>query len=384
MKITEVRATPLFVPYRKPYYWAQGTIDGACVVLVEVLTDAGVTGYGECVATPSAAGMLAYLREASRFLVGRDPFANARIMIGAYHGLFQEHGTCSAPRFSGQVLAGLEMALWDLMGKAVGRPVHELLGGAVHEEIRYFGFPQGRGAEEIAGEARAFAEAGFDVIYVKVGHGDAEDLAIVSAVRAAIGPDRRLRLDPNEHWTALTAARLLPKMAAFDIEFVEQPTDCESLSALAQVRASSPIAIAADQAVFTPYDAYDVCRSGAADLIVLGLHETGGLSGLVKAGRVAETAGINICLHGLYETGITTCAAHQAAAVLPNLDDGNQYMNHFLAWDIIDRPDLALSRGALPILRGPGLGFELDADAVARAGELHERRAREAGSESRP
>ena len=69
---------------------------------------------------------------------------------------------------------------------------------------------------------------------------------------------------------------------------------------------------------FTPYDAYDVCRAQAADLIVLGLHETGGITRFIKSGRIAEAAGINICIHGLYETGITTCAIHQAAATLPS------------------------------------------------------------------
>ena len=371
MKVTEVRTTPLFVPYAKPYYWAQGRMDGADVILVEVMTDEGVTGYGECVGSPTAAGIRAFLAEAAKLVVGRDPFCNARLMAEAYHSLFQERGTCSAPRFAGQVLAGLEMALWDVMGKASGRAVYELLGGAVQDTISYFGFPQGRTPEEIADEARSFAEQGFDVIYVKVGQGDAIDLAIVEQTRAAIGPKRRLRLDPNEHWGPLTAARLLPKVAAFDIEFVEQPSDCESLAALAQIRAGSPIAIAADQRVFTPYDAYDICRTQAADLIVLGLHETGGISRFLKAGRIAEAAGINICIHGLYETGITTCAAHQAAALLPNLDDGNQYMNHFLAWDLIDSPDLSLKNGELPLLAGPGLGFALDWDAVGRAKELH-------------
>jgi muconate cycloisomerase len=373
MKITEVRTTPLLVPYEKPYHWAQGIAAGAPVILVEVVTDEGITGYGECIGTPSTAGLQAFIAEAAKCLIGRSPFQNARLMAEAYHSLFQARGTCSAPRFAGQILAGLEMALWDVMGKATDRPVHELLGGALHDEIGYFGFPQGETPEEIAAEARRFAEEGCEIIYVKVGQDDATDLAIVAQTRAAIGPERRLRLDPNEHWGPLTAARLMPKVAAFDIEFVEQPSDCESLAALAQVRAESPIAIAADQRVFTPHDVYDVCRHQAADLIVLGLHETGGINRFLKAGRIAEAAGINICLHGLHETGITTCAAHQAAAVLPNLDDGNQYMNHFLAWDIIESPDLTLNAGKLPLLPGPGLGFSLEWDAVARAKELYEK-----------
>lgn len=374
MKISAIQTTPLYVPYKKPYYWAKGTTDGASVILVEVHTDEGITGYGECIGTPTAAGIESFIAEAAELFVGHSPFLNARLAAQAYHSLFQGRGTCSSPRFSGQILAGIEMALWDVMGKATGHPIHELLGGAVHDEIGYFGFAQGRTPDEIAADARDFAEQGYDVVYIKVGQDSVTDLAIIRQVRDAIGPERRLRIDPNEHWGALKAAHMISKIEKYHIEFIEQPTDCESLSALQQVRNKSPIPVAADQRVFTPYDVFDVCRSQAADMIVLGLHETGGINRFVKAGRIAEAAGINICAHGLHETGITTCATHQAAAVLPNLDDGNQYMNHFLAWDIIDRPDLSLQSGKLPVLNGPGLGFELNPDAVARAKELHAKR----------
>jgi L-alanine-DL-glutamate epimerase-like enolase superfamily enzyme len=371
MKITRIKTTPLLVPYKKPYHWAQGIIHGAGVMLVEVHTDEGLVGIGESIATPSAIAIQAYLKIAADICKGRSPFENARLMGECYHALFQALGTCSAPRYAGQVLAGLEMAIWDVMGKATGRAVHELLGGAVRDEIAYFGFPQGATAAETAAEALDLADAGCDVIYVKVGRGDALDLDIVRQVRAAIGPEKRLRMDPNEHWSPVRATRMLRKMAEFDIDMVEQPTNAESISALAQLRDRSPIAVAADQLVFTPQDAYDVCREKAADLIVLGLHETGGIARFRKIAHIAEAAGIDICLHGLYETGITTAAANQVGATLPNLDDGNQFMNHFLKWDIVKTPDLTLKNGRLPVLGGPGLGIELDPDAVAGAAEAH-------------
>jgi len=371
LKITGIKTTPLLVPYKKPYHWAQGIIYGAGVVLVEVHTDEGLIGIGESIATPSALAIESYLDIAGGICAGRSPFENTRLMGECYHALFQALGTCSAPRYAGQVLAGLEMALWDVMGKATGRAVHELLGGAVRDDIAYFGFPQGATAAETAAEARALANAGCDVIYVKVGRGDALDLDIVRQVRAAIGPDKRLRMDPNENWSPVRATRMLRKMAVFDVDMVEQPTNAESISALAQVRDRSPIAIAADQLVFTPQDAYDVCREKAADLIVLGLHETGGIARFRKSAHIAEAAGIDICLHGLYETGITTAAANQVGATLPNLDDGNQYMNHFLKWDIVKSPDLALQNGRLPVLGGPGLGVTLDPDLVDQAAEAH-------------
>lgn len=370
MRISKIETTPLLVPYKNPYYWAKGVIHGAVVILVEVHTDEGVTGYGESIGTPSAEAIQSYLKLAAGICLGRSPFENARLMDEAYHALFQAFGTCSAPRFAGHVLSGLEMALWDLMGKATGRAAHELLGGALRDEIQYFGFAQGETAAETAADAKALADSGCEVIYVKVGRGDALDLQIVEQVRAAIGPDKRLRMDPNEHWSPVRALRMIRRLSQFEVEFVEQPTNAESLNALAQVRANSAVAVAADQLVFTPYDAFNVCRQSAADMIVLGLHETGGLLRFQKVAHIAEAAGIDICVHGLYETGITTCAGNQVAATIPNLDDGNQYMNHFLEWDIVESPTLALEKGRLPVLAGPGLGFQLDWDAVDRAARL--------------
>jgi muconate cycloisomerase len=268
VKITEVRTRPLLVPYTSPYHWAQGVIDGAMVILVEVDTDEGLTGYGESIGTPSTDGIQSYIKLAGANCVNRSPFENAQLMAEAYHALFQALGTCSSPRFGGQVLAGLEMALWDLMGKASGLAAHELMGGAVRNEIQYFGFAQGETAEEIAAEAKLLAESGCEVIYFKVGRGDALDIAIAQQVRAAIGPQKRLRMDPNEHWSPVRAARMIRKMCEFDVEFIEQPTNCESVAALAQVRANSPVAIAADLLLYWACMKPAVC-CGSAKLHIL-------------------------------------------------------------------------------------------------------------------
>ena len=86
---------------------------------------------------------------------------------------------------------------------------------------------------------------------------------------------------------------------------------------------------------------------------------------------VLSSAGVNVCIHGLHETGVSTCAANHVASVISNLDDGNQYMNHLLASDVISSPELSLVDGRLPVLSGPGFGFEIDSDAVATAAEEH-------------
>jgi muconate cycloisomerase len=370
MNITKIETRPLRIPYRKPFHWAQGVITAAEVVLVSVHTDEGVVGYGESMSSGSAVAVQALIHEVASLMQGRSPFQISVLMRDAYHHLFAARGSCSAPRFGALVLAGLDMALWDISGKAAGRSVYDLLGGAYRNDVNYFGFAQGDSAEEVAADAKKWGDLGAEVIYVKVGRGNELDVDITRRVREAIG-DRRLRLDANEAWDMLTAQRMASALQEFNIEVLEQPTSSNSLAALAQIRSKSPIPIAADQIVFTPNDVYSVCRGQAADLIVLGLHETGGVGPFCKAAAIAEAAGLNVCLHGLYETGLTTCASNQVGAAISNLDDANQYMNHLLVEDIVQTPDLRLKQSSLPVLSGPGWGFELNWDAVARAEETY-------------
>ena len=371
MKIKAIETTPLLVPYAQPYYWSQGVTQGAEVLLIEICGENGFVGFGECLATPTAKGVQAFVEEAARHLLGQSVFDRERLMTLCYQSLFQFRGNCSAPRFGGQVLAGLEMALWDLQGKALDRPVYELLGGAQRRYVEYFGFIQGSEPKDLAQDAVALVQQGHRTIYCKVGRGDELDFEIVRQVREAVGSGVRLRLDPNEAWDTLSAIRMIERLKTFNPEMIEQPCDHRSLSALKQIKDASPVAIAADQCVFNAVDVCQVTQMQAADLIVLGLHETGGIAPLMEAAAVAKIGGLNICLHGLYETGITTCAAHQAGLAIPNLDDANQYMNHLLTSDVIASPDLSLKDAKLGLFDAPGLGFELDPDAVSEAAARH-------------
>ena len=368
MKIKSIRLTPLHCAFKQPYHWAQGVNYGAPVILVEVETDTGIIGIGESVASPIVAPVLAILQDAVPQFIGQPVYDGNRLIWDYYQSGFNAKGTGSAPRYFSQAMTGIELALWDAIGKAAGLPLHQLLGGAVRDKVEYFGFVQGDTPDELAAHAAALAKAGFKVLYVKVGRGDDLDVAIVSAVRKAIGAKVRLRLDANEVWDMLTARRMFEKLKPYDPEFIEQPlpgrTGSEGLSKL---RAVTNIPIAADQTAYSADDIFELCRNRAADVIVLGMHETCGVVRFRKAAAVAEAAAVNICLHGVFETGVTTCASNQVAATIPNMDDGNQIMWQLLAEDIVKRPSLVPRDGALPISGLPGLGFELDRDAVSRA-----------------
>ena len=365
--ITGLRLTPLFLTFKQPYHWA-GRVDyGSPVVLVEVATDAGITGVGESVASLAAEGTVAALRCVEPLFVGQPVHDVARLVHEARHlGSFNH-----LPWHADFVLAGFEMALWDAIGKAAGQPVYRLLGGAVRGEVDYFGFVQGDTTEELVAHARELAAADYGVIYLKVGRGDEADLRNTAAVREAIGR-RRLRVDPNCAWSVPDAIRMIHALEPFGIDWVEQPTTLLSVTAMRQVREAVHVPIAADQAVLTPADVYDFVRQRAADAIVLSPHEAGGLLAFRKAAAIAEAAGIPICLHGQSVSGITDAAQHHLGLGTPNLTDGNQIMHQLLLEDLVSSPDLTPRRGKLALIDAPGLGVELDRDAVARAAERYQ------------
>lgn len=371
VQIVELRTTPLHCRLKEPYYWSQGVQRASCIILIEVETSEGIVGIGEVMASPSIESSLAALDAFRPMILHESIYDGARIMRRCYQAGYATRGNGSAPRHFAQMFSGIEISLWDAIGKAAKQPLHRLLGGALRDQISYFGFIQGDGPEQLAAHARQLLDQGFPVLYLKVGRGAEQDLAAVQAVRSAIGK-RRLRLDANEAWDSLTARRMMTALAAFDIETMEQPLPAStSRAALARLRTVTTIPVVADQSAFELHEIYDLCRDDAVDMITLGLHETAGISGLRRAAAIAQAAGINICNHGVFESGITTCAAMQVLATIPNLDDGNQIMSQLLEEDLVLKPALTLESGTLPLSMLPGLGFELDWEAVNRAAKVH-------------
>jgi L-alanine-DL-glutamate epimerase-like enolase superfamily enzyme len=371
MKITTIRTTPLYCRLKQPYHWSHGVKEGAEIVLVEIETDTGVTGVGEVLGAPNNTAKIAVVDYWRPAIVGSSVYDIKRLSARCNQLGFVANGAGSAPRYFAQCFAGIEFALWDAIGKEHGLPVHKLLGGAVREAVPYFGFIQGNTTDELVASADEHNRKGYPVLYLKVGRGQDVDVANVKAVRETIGRCR-LRLDANEKWDLLTAQRMIKLFSPFEIEMLEQPIPAAAgTAALQQLRIRSPIPIAADQAVFTLGDVYAAIRDGSVDLMVLGLHETGGIEGMIKAASVGEAAAINICNHAVFESGITTCAFNQAAACIPNLDDGNQITSQLLEEDLIKGPDLEPVSGNIPVIDRPGLGFDLASNAVRRAARAY-------------
>ncbi|WP_238935651.1 mandelate racemase/muconate lactonizing enzyme family protein [Saccharopolyspora spinosa] len=368
MRIIGIRSIPVAVPFNTDEKWAYGSRRGLVSVLIEIDTDEGITGLGEAPAYPSAEIVLAVLRSVERFAIGEDPFRTERIaklidIVGTWHHV----GTTSP------AMAAIDMACWDIVGKACDQPLVNLLGGPLREEVEYLHYvPQGT-PEWMREQASRGAAAGFESFYVKVGDADqATDVERVAAIRDGLGAGPSLRIDANESWSPAAALRALRALEPYDIEFAEQPVSGRNLPEMARLRARAGVPLLADEASRTRYDQLNVIRQGAADAISVDNMLDGSLLNMKRSAGICEAAGLPVVKQSLGELGVATYAAAHLIAATPGFRCANQSYGRLLADDVVEGGPLPYPGGRLRVPDRPGIGVLLDRDRLARYAELYQ------------
>jgi L-alanine-DL-glutamate epimerase-like enolase superfamily enzyme len=372
MKITGLRATPVAVPFVEDELWAFGGRRGLVSILLEVDTDEGAVGIGEAAAYPSADIVLAVVKSVEPLVVGESPFDIERIMkriniVGTWH-----HVKATSP-----AIAAVEMACWDIVGKASGQPLVNLFGGRVRDQVEFFYYLSRKPPAEMGSDAAAGLEAGFRTFYLKVGSDNpSDDIERVEAVRAAAGPDALVRVDSNEAWSSAAAIRIIKDMEQFGLELVEQPVSGRNLAEMAYVRSRIDTPLLANEASWTRYDQLEVIKAGAADVISVDNQMDGGLLNLKRGAGMCEVAGLPVLKHSLGELGVAAYAGVHVMASTPNFLYANQGYGSFLADDVVaGASPLPYENGCLTLPDQPGIGVELDAERVGKYAELYEKEA---------
>ena len=365
MRIAEVEIVPYSLPFRDEYVTARGALEHREIVLVRIRTDEGVEGLGEAVPLSlrggeSLAKTVKALRRSYRRLgrldpaplAGEDPLEAA---IDAYIHV------AAGRRLPGPAAAALEMAIFDLAGKLSGQPVWRLLRAERAEPVRCNATLAAGEPARVAAAAEEWASRGFDTFKLKLGTGD--DVRQVRAVRAAVGPAARIRVDANGSWAEAEAIALLAELEPLGIELAEQPV--ASLRELAAVSAATPIPVAADESVTSAKEAERAERAGACRLATAKLSKVGGIG---AAGAIAGKLPtyLSSALDG--PVGIAA-AAHAAQAIYRNAEDPG--LAHGLATQELFSLSIAAAEcrvtdGHLHLPEGPGLGVVLDEAALER------------------
>lgn len=366
MKIRSIETIPVQVPIdpQRAIRGGRGSHTVSPFLLIKIHTDEAIVGLGEVSCTPVWSGedqvTAAHFINTifAPLLIGQDP-----TQINAL--LPKLHKAIAANPFT---KAGLEMALWDILGKVAGLPLYQLLGGALQERVTTKFSVSGVEPPRAAAIAEWAVAQGFRTLKVKVGLGPEGDVARVRAVREAVGPDVRLGVDANGGWTPQVAIQTIAQLRAFDIYFAEQPVADRDVSWLADVRRNVGVPIMADESVYTVEDALAIVRQNAADALSLYVGK-GGLTSARSIATVAGAAGLTCTVGSNLELGIANAAMIHLALATPAIDSTRFPCDilspFYYESDLLTEP-LPIHGGYAEAPTGPGLGVTLDDDLVTR------------------
>jgi len=358
MKITSVRAIPLAVPIRESApVTSTWSARASKQILVEVRTDAGLTGWGEAFAYGVPLAVCNVIDDGlAPIVVGADP-TGIEALVDRMHRALMIWGRRGLAMMA---VSGVELALWDLAGKAAGVPVYALLGGLVQRSVRaYASLPRYESAADVARATAAMAKDGFTAIKLHQ-----VDVASVAAAREAVGTDVELMLDTNCPWTVEQAIRMARALEPYGLRWLEEPVwPPEDYVGLARVRAATRTPIASGENEATMFGFRELIRAGAADIIQPSVTKVGGLLELKKIATLATAAAVTLVPHSYY-FGPGLAATLHAVASTP----GVPYVE-FPAGELspsLSRVPIRCAAGTVSIEDRPGLGADPDPEVIAR------------------
>ncbi len=312
MKISRIEVGEVSIPLVTPFKTALRTVDAVNDLVVRITADDGRTGFGEA---PPTAVITGDTKGSIRCAI--EEFIAPSIMgmeIENLDGIMERLHGCILKNTSAK--AAVDMAVYDLYAQSCRKPLYEVLGGR-RAEIETDLTISVNPIEEMVADSEKAVKEGFRILKIKVGKEGLADVARIEAIRRAVGPAVRLRVDANQGWGAKEAVRIIRAMEdrALDIELVEQPVKAHDFAGMQYVAAHVATPILADESVFSTQDAIRLIQGRAADLINIKLMKAGGIHEALKICAVAESFGVECMIGCMLESKIAvSAAAHLAAA----------------------------------------------------------------------
>jgi D-galactarolactone cycloisomerase len=373
MKITNIRSHVLEARLSEPFAYSRAWYDTRTAHIVEIETDQGLVGWGECYGP--ARMTAAVVDSVAPWLIGEDPLRTDHLWRTIYARL-RDHGQKGVVI---QGLSGIDIALWDIKGKHFGAPVHQLLGGTIRSEVKAYatGLYRRKSGDPVhyfASEAAGYVTEGFSAVKLKVGFGVEEDVAMTRAVREAIGNKVALMVDANHAYDSIAAIKLGRMIEPYDIGWFEEPVPPEDIAGHLAVKAALSIPVAGGECEFTRLGFRELLVARAIDIVQPDTCAAGGLSECKKIADMAEAFGVRYNPH-VWGTGVAIAASLQLLAVLPpHTPPSLNPLEPMLEFDRTEHPirqaileePIEHVKGVVHVPDGPGLGIEIDREALAR------------------
>jgi L-alanine-DL-glutamate epimerase-like enolase superfamily enzyme len=358
-KIRDIEMFPYAMTMKQEIKIAIGTDIAADNILVRLRTEDGVVGYGEAspyapVTGETQASDVAIGKSLAPFIKGRDAFSLPRIVAEME----------SFTPGNASIKAALETALWDICGKVAGQPICNLLG--CYRDSFETDMTVGIDPPDVMAEkARGIVQQGFRAVKIKVGIDPVKDIERIQAVRAAIGPKIKLRIDANQGWSPAEGVQVLRGVAEQQLQFCEQPVPYWDWAGLRFIRESVNTPIMVDESVHVAHDAIAGIREKAMDMINIKLMKCGGILQAVRIAQVADAANIKCMLGCMDESRVGLTAAAHVVASQKNIEFADLDAFLYLDTDPVIG-GMELRDGILHVPKGPGLGLDVDPGFIAK------------------
>ncbi len=344
-------------------------------LFVKVETNEGIYGWGEAYTQLDRDRVIErQMEELSRYLVGRSPFDIKQFIFSAYADFAGKRG--SLELFC--AISGLEQALWDIVGKATGQPVYNLLGGRTRRRLRVYanGWGGAQPPDELADRAKAVVERGFTALKFDPFPGlwrafidrQAEEEAIdrVRAVREAVGPDVDILVEVHRRLAPMHAVRVARAMEPFAPFWFEEPVSARDLGALAEVRKAITLPVVTGEELYTKNEFRDVFAQRAADILNPDVCNCGGILELREIGAMAEAYHVAVAPHNYNSTTVGLAATLQASAGMPNFLITEYFVNFEEVGKEIAQQAFEVEDSFITLPDTPGLGIDLDEHALGQ------------------
>ena len=351
------------MPLREPLKWTGGIRESASGLIVVIRTDEGVIGIGEAPGPSLPTIQTIIERELGQFLVGQDPLRIEWLV----HRLEEYSRNFAA--IANYAIAGIEIALHDLKGKALGVPVAELLGGFGRESVPVIGYLFIDDPETNAQKAADFVEAGHTELKLKVGRDLGHDYDTLAAIRDRVGYEPKIRIDANMNWSVPAAIKWIKALEQFELQFTEQPVPDFDLEGMATVRRAVSSPIAADEACTSVRSAIELIKAEACDVFVVYPSEAGGLSRAAQIAAIGAAAGKWSVIGSWAELGVATTANAHLAAASENFAFANDTHYPLQVGDVLAEP-VEIDDGRISVKHLPGLGVSLDEERMEELASL--------------
>lgn len=364
MKIVSIEAIPVNLPFKETVSDSWGTYHSSNHGIVIVRSESGEYGAGE-IALAWFGGAHSLCKEVNEQwaprLIGLDVADRTK-----WNAVLD--GFCSFSKRHLLAKAGVEMALWDLLGKTRNVPVHELLGGKLRDRLALTGGLAMDTVDNMVAAAKQRVSEGYRELKLKVGLDESKDLQVVRAIRQAVPADVKLRVDANMAWRNPKRAKaMMEQMAAHGVDIFEQPLMDTQLDELAQLVAESKSLVLIDEGVWDVHDAKNVLDRKAADLLHVYITEAGGIDGARRIFELASLYGVDCTIGSMPEGRIGAAASAHVAAAMSNLAERASDIRGFTLYqEDVTQEDLYIRDGYLTVPDGPGLGVTVDFDKLAK------------------